>query len=157
MGISNGMKRILTLRMLIVLLIHVCVALTLLFWEFPWSVYYQDFTFGFEVTVWSYVAASLLVGLLSVSVPLMVEAAFPRNVWGFRQVVLCFMLASLIFGVLCVALGPLGFDLLSLRIRGIFFSEWKFVSFFVVVGLPLALLGGVTGKFLFAQDGTQEL
>ena len=139
------------------LLIHVCVALVLLFWQFPWSVYYQNFNFGFGVTLWSYVTTSLLVGLLSVSVPVMVGVAFHRKAWGFRQPVLCFIIASLVFGVLCVVFGPYGFDVLSLRIRGIFFSEWKFVSFFFAVGLPLALLSGVTGKFLFSQDAAQAV
>jgi hypothetical protein len=143
--------------MLLMLLIYVCVTLILLFWKFPWSVYYENFGFGFGVTLWSYVTTSLLVGLLSASVPVLVGVAFHPNDWGFRQVVLCFILALLVFGVLCVAFGPYGLDLFSLQIRGIFFSEWKFVTFFFVVGLPLALLGGVTGKFLFSQGSTQDL
>lgn len=52
--------------------------------------------------------------------------------------------AGSVFAVLAFVFGPTGFDIPGTRVRGIFFAEWKFVTFFFYVGLPVALTTATT-------------
>jgi len=116
-------------------------AFALLLTMYPWSVYYTNFTFGRSITLWSYIivaSATAFVILLAVSVPLRkkIEQAALR---GFLTAFIAFALLT----VAAILLGPMGTTVPGTRVRGIFFSEWKFLTFIFKVALPLSILGSV--------------
>jgi len=118
----------------------VCTAtsLGLLFWAYPWSVYYGNFTFGYGVTLRSYIIMALFIGAV-VSVAAFIACRIPRIQPSAETLVVGLIsLFSLI--MISVVLGPFGADLPGTRIAGIFFSEFKFMNFIADVGLPTSIV-----------------
>ena len=110
----------------------------LLFLTYPWSTYYANFSYGARITIVSYLLLALIVGVVvGVVVGLSsFSSSGPRPSRFALTGILSF--ASLV--AMSLLLGPGGVDIFGIRIRGIFFSEWKFVIFDVFVALPVSLL-----------------
>src|SRR5262249_2525950 len=100
-------------------------------------------------TIASYVIlAVLLTFVASFVAPAVTQLLFP-GLRG-RGVANAMATAGMIFLLFCVIsalFGPLGLDIPGTRIRGIFFSEWKFINFVLYNAVLLALLGGVLTRF----------
>ena len=113
-------------------------SLGLLFWAYPWSVYYGNFTFGYGFTLRTYVIMALLIGVI-VCAAVSIASQFLRLkpsaialVTGLVTVI-ALILASFMFG-------PSGANIPGTRISGIFFSEFKFINFIADVALPSSCL-----------------
>jgi hypothetical protein len=110
---------------------------------YPVTTYFRYFDFPFHVTLFSYVIVYLLVLAVCAGVAPKVAAKFCKT--PVTRAVLQAATGVLCFAILSFICGPIGFDLPDIRLRGIFFSEWKFVNFFFYVGLPAALASAATG------------
>ncbi|HLJ76563.1 MAG TPA: hypothetical protein VKT75_04080 [Acidobacteriaceae bacterium] len=113
-------------------------SLGLLFWAYPWSVYYGNFTFGYSITLRSYLIMALFIGAV-VSLAAFIACLIPRvEPSGETLVVGLIVLFSLV--LISLMLGPFGADLPGTRIAGIFFSEFKFMNFIADVALPNSIV-----------------
>lgn len=136
----------------------VCAAtsLGLLFWAYPWSVYYGNFTFGYGITLRSYVVMALFIGVV-VSAAASIVCRIPRiEPSGEALAAGLIALSSLI--LISLLLGPCGADLPGTRIAGIFFSEFKFMNFIGEVALPSSIVAsGLSWCFaLLKQRSTKH-
>lgn len=116
------------------------ICLGLLFLIYPWSTYYNNFTYGLKVTLGSYLLLSLLVGIVG---SITVGGLSFAKLSALRKCALSgvFSFALLFTGSLLF--GPGGIDLFDTRVGGIFFSEWKFVTFIGTVALPISILNAI--------------
>jgi len=120
-------------------LISAIICLALLLSVYPWFTYYGNFYFGFGITILSYLLVAFCVGLLSAAViAVLAYTKLPR--WGYGMLTGALSFVLIFIGSL--AIGPGGLDLPHTTIRGIFFSEWKFATFILKVGLPISFLNG---------------
>ena len=55
-------------------------------------------------------------------------------------------------GVFALILGPFGFDIPGTRARGIFFSEWNFMTYTIEVSAPAAILAGFVTWLMVRRD-----
>jgi hypothetical protein len=56
----------------------------------------------------------------------------------------------MIFVLFCVVsgvFGPLGLDVPGTRIRGVFFSEWKFINFILYDAIFLSFVAGILRRY----------
>jgi len=140
--VSSPLSRIMKVRNSIVVgVISLAACTGLEFVAYPWSVYYRNFHFGFGITLQSYLLLSGFVGLISA----LVGYFRPANISRHAALYGCATGLTL-FSLLCFAsaiFGPLGFDPPGVRLRGIFFSEWKFDNFDLYVALPVSVLNGL--------------
>lgn len=114
--------------------------LALLFLIYPWSTYYNNFTYGLWVTLGSYLLLSLLVGIVgSIAVGGLSFAKFP----ALGKCALSGVFSFVVLFAGSLLLGPGGIDLFNTRVGGIFFSEWKFVTFIGTVALPISILNAM--------------
>lgn len=114
--------------------------LGLVLWLYPWSVYYGNFTYGAEITARSYLVVAILLGLVT-SICAYSQLAASRPSLAKR----CLVAGLLSLGILTLvslAFGPLGIDIPFTRTSGIFFSEFKFLTFICEVAVPISILGG---------------
>lgn len=122
------------------------VALVALFAAYPWSVYHDNFSFPWQRTLLSYLALAALTTVASSVVPLrVVHEVMARHLGeGHLTMVAIFIGASGV-GLFALALTfggvGLGLEVPGTRIRGIFFSEWKFATFLLWVGAPTCAIG----------------
>jgi hypothetical protein len=127
------------------------IAFGLLFWQFPWAVYYNNFSYSRQTTLRSYFLCALITSFInSLLSPGAMHFVF-RHKWKIGSSLACSFLACVLFGVLSITFGPMGYDPFAMRINGIFFSEWKFFSFFLFVGIPMSILSGLTAWWLFTD------
>jgi len=115
-------------------------SLGLLFWAYPWSIYYGNFTFGYGFTLRSYVIMALLIGAL-VLIAMLISFQLLRLKPSAEAM---FTGLVTIFGLILVSLllGPSGANIPGTRISGIFFSEFKFINFIADVALPSSCMAG---------------
>lgn len=115
-------------------------SLGLLFWAYPWSIYYGNFTFAYGITLRSYVIMALLIGAL-VWIAMSISSRFlrlkPSTEALFTGLVTIFALI-----LISLMLGPSGANIPETRISGIFFSEFKFMNFIADVALPSSCSAG---------------
>ena len=141
------------------LLVAGCLCLSLSFglefWAFPWSTYYGNFNFPFEITFLSYIAVALVVGLTA-SVIAFALSRF-RIMPALGQGVMTGVLMVAALCILALLLGPSGFDIPGTRVRGIFFSEWNFLTFVSEIAFPSSAAGGlVVWGLLRLEAGPKE-
>jgi hypothetical protein len=115
-------------------------AVCLEFWVYPWAIYFGNFTFGFGITLASYLIVALVVGLVASAVTFSLSLYRTMPAIGQALMTGVAMLATLC--VLALIFGPFGLDIPGTRARGIFFSEWKFATFTSEVSAPAAILAG---------------
>lgn len=118
----------------------VCVAA--LMTTFPIDEYLRNFRFTAASTIVSYLLLGLALSIVAVYIaPWIVSHLFPRlrrSPWADT-----FLTAVTTFFIFCafsIFFGPFGLNLLGTRIRGIFFAEWKFVTFIFYDGVLLSIL-----------------
>jgi hypothetical protein len=96
--------------------------------------YIRWFTFPPAITIGSYIALAVLLLLIGDAVTLWVPKLFINaqlgQGWRLASLFAAYVLLALLFG-------PFGFEIPGTRIRGIFFAEWKFVTFIFVDAIPL--------------------
>jgi len=114
------------------------ISLGLLFVLYPWSVYFGNFTFGAWSTFASYLMLALLVGAIVAAVAAAVTHIPRIPDWG--RIAFAAFLSFLLLFTLSLILGPVGVDVFETRVRGIFFAEWKFITFDLYVALPISIL-----------------
>ena len=116
-------------------------SLVLLFVIYPWSIYYENFTYGWLETILAYIliggVVTLIGGFLS---PKLCTLCFSNKRNCF---IMKIILSYILFSCLALIFGPVGISFFNTRVGGIFFSEWKFITFLIYVALPLALLSGL--------------
>ena len=116
----------------------------LLLLAYPWSVYQQQFQFGAWETIASYATLALLLALTA-TIPMNTLNRWRLKRKGTELTTLAVgLVTSAATLILALAFsGPgLSLNIPGTRVRGIFFAEWKFATFFVHVGLPLSILSG---------------
>jgi hypothetical protein len=128
-----------SMRGLLVGTISFVVCLGLLFVFYPWSIYFGNFTYSEGSTLASYLLLALVVGLISSATVLVFPFHLGRPAGG--QGALTGIILFLAYCGSSLLLGPLGVEILNTRVRGIFFSEWKFVGFDIEIALPLSMIG----------------
>lgn len=111
-----------------------CLGLLMIF--YPWSTYYGNFYFSWRSTLTSYLLIAALVGVVSGAANVLfrnsiMSAAARSIICGI--VLLCFIV------LIAIVFGPGGLDIPGTRVRGIFFSEWKFMSFIGYIGVPISI------------------
>jgi hypothetical protein len=116
------------------------ICLGLLFLIYPWSTYYNNFTYGLGVTLGSYLLLSLLVGLVG---SIVIGGLSFAKLSALGKCALSGLLSFAVLFICSLLLGPGGVDLFNTRVEGIFFSEWKFVTFIVAVALPISILNAI--------------
>ena len=126
------------------------VCLGLLFGLYPWSVYFGDFTFSAESTFASYMLLAVLVGMVTAVVDYAVLGISRIPVYG--RIALVGILLFLILIVLSLIFGPMGVEFSGSRVRGIFFSEWKFATFDCFVALPMSILNVVLAYRIIRRE-----
>jgi hypothetical protein len=132
------------------LLLFVVLGLWLL-QKYPWSDN-SDSGFSLWTTAASYlVLASLMAVIGTVSIHLGL-----RRQYAFEAAVLASIITAFAWGVGAFAFGPLGFDIPGTRVRGIFFADWNFVTFFLYLALPVAALTGLIGALAHRRRRTME-
>jgi hypothetical protein len=115
-------------------------AVGLEFWAYPWAIEFGNFTFGFGITLASYLIVAFIVGLIAAA------ATFSLSLYRTMPAIgQALMTGTAMLTALCVfalILGPFGVDIPGTRARGIFFSEWQFMTFTSEVSAPTAILAG---------------
>jgi hypothetical protein len=119
-------------------LLSSAVCLGLLFLAYPWSIYYGNFNYGWGTTAGSYLLLAFLVGLIGAI--LVGALSFFKKMPSAGQCILAGVLSFVALSAGSILLGPGGLDLVRTRVSGIFFSEWKFVTFDLEVALPISIL-----------------
>ncbi len=119
-------------------LISSAICLGLLFLVYPWSTYYSNFMYGAGVTAFSYLLLALLVGLVGTIV--VGVLSFCAKLPALGQCALTGVLSFVSLFAGSLLLGPAGIDILDTRVGGIFFSEWKFVTFDGCIALPISIV-----------------
>jgi hypothetical protein len=110
---------------------------------YPWATYYENFEFGWWPTMASYLLVSCGLGAIAgIIAGLIVKRSFSAGWRGVVGGAAVFAIASLLARVF----GPLGFNIPGTRVRGIFFSEWRFLGF---IG-KAAFSTGVFAALLYA-------
>lgn len=125
----NRMALILAVLMFVAALLVLAIA-------YPWSTYYGNFTFGWWPTLSPYLILSLFLAAVAASTSRLRQSprtAINRDLMAFFILLVATVMLALLFG-------PGRVNVPGTRIRGIFFSEWKFVSFIAIVATPLSLL-----------------
>jgi len=117
------------------------VAFAVLQAAYPWSTYYGNFEFGWWPTLSSYlVVAGLMAGTAALTTGLLLKTPSSSVILraaGCGVITFAFaVMVSFIFG-------PGGFNIPGTRVRGIFFSEWQFLSFLFLVAAPVSLVAGI--------------
>lgn len=126
------------LRATLVGFVSAVICLGLLFLSYPWSIYYRNFTYGAGITILSYVLLAILVGLIAAIV--VGALSFYSRMPALGQCILTGIVLFTSLSAGSVLLGPGGIEIFDTRVAGIFFSEWKFVTFIGTVALPLSIL-----------------
>lgn len=118
-------------------------AFALLRWQYPWpKYYYQQSHFEWRETLTSYVlVATLLVVVSCVLAPLLTRTISGAGAAALRIVVLRSVIAFALLSVLAILFGPYRFNVKGTTFEGIFFSEWKFITFILYCALPCSILG----------------
>jgi len=62
------------------------------------------------------------------------------NVEAWLSVILAGMLSLACLCFMAIVFGPIGADIPGLRVRGIFFAEWKFMNFILVDAVPMTIV-----------------
>ena len=125
-------------------------AVMLLMLTFRVDEYLQNSTLSKLSTIASYIVlAGLLTLIASFLAPGLTHLLFPRlkGRGGPMDIAATAGITFLLFCLISVLFGPLGFDLPGTRIRGIFFSEWNFMNFVLYNAILLAILGGILNRF----------
>jgi hypothetical protein len=109
---------------------------------YPWSTYYGNFEFGWWPTMGSYLLVAALFGVTAAAIAgtlsrTSIQSAALRGTACGLAVFALAVLAAFLFG-------PGGLNVPGTRIRGIFFSEWRFLNFLAYVAAPVSLLAAVT-------------
>jgi len=121
------------------------VASLLLQIEYPWSTY-AAFHFSKWVTLFSYLAAALIVAAAAAAVTALCLSLI-RGSFVLKGVMCCMgMFVSL--AVISVLLGPGGYDVPGTRLNGIFFSEFEFLNFMFMVAAPASVAAAVLCSWL---------
>lgn len=131
--------------------VYFIVSVSLLMITFRIDEYLSNSTLSRTSTIISYIILGfLLSGIAAYLAPWITHLLFPK----LREWAEAIATSGIIFVLLCcisVLFGPFGVDIPGTRIRGIFFSEFKFVSFIVYDGILLALLGGTLRRLVKAD------
>ncbi len=125
-------------------------AVGLEFWVYPWAIYFGNFTYGFGITLISYLIVALVVCLLASAATFSLSLYRSMPAIGQALMTGTSMLTALI--VLALIFGPFGVDIPGTRARGIFFSEWKFMTFTSEVSAPVAVLAGLITWFVVRRQ-----
>jgi hypothetical protein len=125
-------------------------AVGLEFWAYPWAIYFGNFTYGFGVTVGSYLIVALIVGIIASAATF--ALSLYRSMPAIGQAVMTGTSMLTTLGVFAFVLGPLGLDIPGTRARGIFFSEWKFMTFTSEVSVPAAILAGFVAWVMVRRE-----
>jgi hypothetical protein len=128
-------------RVLITGILCVLLAVGLEFWAYPWATYFGNFTYGFVITVSSYVIVGLIVGIIASASTFFLSLFRSMPPIGQALMTGTSMLVSLC--ALALILGPFGMEIPGTRARGIFFDEWNFITFTSEVSAPAAVLAGL--------------
>jgi len=115
-------------------------AVGVLFVVYPWSIYYGCFDFSWWTTVSSYFVVALGMGALAV---LSGRFCLRLGLSPVRAGILRAATMLTVEGAAAVVFGPMGLDVPGTRVRGIFFAEWKFVTFFFYAAAPVSMLAGL--------------
>jgi hypothetical protein len=127
-----------------------------LFAFYPWSTYFGNFRFGLAITAGSYLIVALMTGIWVALTYLVLQ----KRVSSARLAgAIC---GSVLFGLLAACallLGPIGLNVPGTRIRGIFFAEWKFLTFMGYIAPAVAVISAVSTALLLSNktrrnDGT---
>jgi hypothetical protein len=125
---------------------HTCVSLSgvvafavaqlLLQIEYPWNSY-AAFNFSKGITLASY----LLAGVIVAAIAAITTGLCLRTLKGSLLLNAVMCCAAMFVSLLLIAflLGPAGFDVPGTRLKGIFFSEWKFLNFIFMVAAPASI------------------
>jgi len=124
-----------------------------LFVVYPWSTYYGNFYFGWWTTMWSYLLVAAAMAVVAAAVT---GLCLQRGRSWIASGVAYTAVNLAVGGLAAVALGTMGLGLPGTRIRGIFFAEWKFVTFFCLVTVPVSLLGGILCAILVVRRSRER-
>ncbi len=128
------------LRTLLVGTVTLAAAAIALLLAYPWSVY-VNFGFPRRVTLLSYLLISFAASVLAMTSFLIFCHGTPSN--RIIKAVRSIGAGATVLGIgliFCALFGPVGFDLPGTRVRGIFFAEWKFASFFFFIVVPVSVI-----------------
>jgi hypothetical protein len=118
---------------------HYTAAVGLLLYLYPWSTYYSNFYFTWTVTLLAYLLAAAMITILALGFIVVAEMLLWKHGRFARLTVGC-LTACVLLGILSLGFGPGGWDLPGVRLRGIFFAEWQFLTFFFEACFPLCVL-----------------
>lgn len=124
-------------RAMLIGIILFVACLSLLFIAYPWATYYGNFHFDWRPTLISYLIVAALIGIGSGVTDILLRNSI------LSAPVRCVICAGIVFSfVVLVALlfGPMGVEIPGTRVRGIFFSEWRFINFIGYLGIPLSVI-----------------
>jgi hypothetical protein len=133
-GSTRGKELTIMKRALLASGLALLACFVLSFVVYPWSTYYGQFSYSRGETLSSYVFLSAVVGMIT-----LIAAIVARD----KPVPSGILSLALLCG-LALLMGPCGADLPGLRVRGIFFSEWKFAVFIFELALPVTVLSTFT-------------
>jgi hypothetical protein len=134
--------------------LYFTISIALLTLTFRIDEYLRNSTLSQTSTIVSYVIVALLVSVIAAYVaPWTARLLFPSlPTGGWAHATTTAGISFLIFCLVSALFGPLGVDVPGTRVRGIFFSEWKFTNFILYDGVPLAILSGVFRWVLLRSD-----
>jgi uncharacterized membrane protein len=129
--------------------LYFAISVALLMLTFRIDEYLRNSTLSKTSTIISYFILAFLLSVIAAYLaPWVAHLLFPKlREGGWTEAI---MIGGIIFLLLCMIgalFGPLGINFPGTRIRGIFFSEWKFINFILYNAIVLALLGGVLRRF----------
>jgi len=147
---QNGVDGMRSLRILLTGSLCFVSAVGLEFWVYPWAVYFGNFTYGFGSTLASYLIVALVVGVVASAASFSLSLYRSMPAVGQALMTGVSMLTALcVFGLI---LGPFGLDIPGTRARGIFFSEWKFMTFATEVSAPASILAGLVAWLIVRRE-----
>lgn len=124
------------------------VSLALLMLTFRLDEYLQNTMLSKTSTVLSYsVLAFLLTIIAAYLAPWSAHLFSKLSKGSWIDVLTTAGISFALFCLLSLFFGPLGLNLPGTRIRGVFFSEWKFTNFIVYDAVVLAFFAGILRRF----------
>lgn len=110
---------------------------------YPWKTYFYNFSYGWWITMWSYLILALIMGIIgAVLVPVVLHRKIYRDV--INEIWINIFAIFCVLAIMAVLWGPMGWiNIPRTRLFGIFFSEMKFLNFIFFVAPPFAFISSI--------------
>lgn len=137
----------------IIFIIYFLIAFAGLHYFYPWSIYFTNFDFGWWETMNSYLLLALIMAIISgLLVPLILKKYLVLPPKELRTTVINGIIIFFILTLMALLFGPItSIDIPGTWIEGIFFAEWKFLTFIIYIALPFTFITSFINTYFYGR------